>query len=403
MKPPFEKKFSLLGTPVKKDARSLSGDIVSRPLKYIDEASVIRLLRGYAPVDGKIFTYLLDAVLRGINQEGLVYWSKKGSYPSQFSGVSEKLKGVPDKILAHNLNRKGLAPWEMFSDLDFDIVHRLSPNPSLLTTEVKAYFHHANYARELKNRRVVLHIQSNRINGTEWSISIPLQMLMKGWPTIPNEHIGYSHSISLYDQSQASIIDQRFYLGISKRNWLDRMAEHFREIQSGSGKTFHRAWREYIGRNDVLLGSELVVGNHTFDQIMGWEEIMVDQYMAVGKSLNMIPGGFKGIKFLHEHRLLGSTHNISLEGRENALLEYQRLNLRAGIPNLLIGKLWMNEEYAQKVICGVDGRLSVDQVREIRRLSALGLSVEEITEQVKALNERQVERVLSGATYSRIQ
>ncbi len=401
MKPPFPRKQNNLATPPKRNMGVRLNEMLSRKLEYVDQVAVMRLLSGYSPVNPKMFAHLLDSVLRGINYEGLVYWSSKGSYPSDPPEISEQLKGVPDKLIAHNMNRGGLEPWDMYRDLDFDITHTSQKETGLVKTEVKAYFHHTQFSRPEHERRIVLHIHSQKINGTEWIISVPLQMLMKGWPKIENEHIGYAHSIVLTD-SVSGEMDQHHYIGISKRNWLARMAEHFREIQTGSNKTFHRAWREYIGRRDVLLGSELVTCNHTFEQIMDWEEEQVDKYMSLGKSLNMIPGGFKGIKFLHEHRLLGSTNNVTLEERERAITDYQRLNPRIGVPNLLISELWKNEEYAQKVICGVEGRLSVEQVREIRRLNTLGMPIEKIASMVRALNERQVERVLSGDTYSRI-
>ena len=35
---------------------------------------------------------------------------------------------------------------------------------------------------------------------------------------------------------------------------------------------------------------------------MDWEEWAVDEQMNAKTSLNMIPGGFKGMKFLHKHR-----------------------------------------------------------------------------------------------------
>jgi hypothetical protein len=403
-KPPFTRKRNILAKPPQRDmaatAKNLK-DLLSRKLEYVDQAAVMRLLSSYSPVNAKMFAHVLDTVLQGMNYEGLVYWSNKGSCPSDPPEISERLKGISDKLLAHNMNRGGLEPWDMYGGLDFDIVHTSHKDAERVQTEVKAYFFHTQFCRPEHERRIVLHICSHKINGTEWSISIPLQMLTKGWPKIENEHIGYAHSITLTDPNTGEM-DQHFYVGVSKRNWLTRMAEHFREIQNGSNKTFHRAWREYVGRRDVLLGSELVVGNHSFEQIMDWEEESVDKYMALGKSLNMIPGGFKGIKFLHEHKLLNSARIITLEDRERAIIEYQRLNPRIGIPNLLISELWKNEEYAQKVICGVEGRLSVDQIREIRRLNALGIPIEKITSLVKALNERQVERVLSGDTYSRI-
>jgi hypothetical protein len=180
------------------------------------------------------------------------------------------------------------------------------------------------------------------------------------------------------------------------------MSEHFREVQSGSNKTFHSAWRQYAGNNNVHLTSELIIANHTFNEIMAWEEWAVDQQMAAGTSLNMIPGGFKGMKFLHEHRIT-NLPRVTIEERDDAVKRYQALNPRAGIPNLLISQLWNDPEYAENVICGGEGRLTADQVRRIRGLSDVGTPIERITELVNARNQLQVERVLKGVTYSRIQ
>lgn len=401
-KPPFSRKVSVLARPQQPSRNAILKFMTRREYKYIDPKAVSTLLSGYSPVNAPLFASLLEAVMLGLN-EGLIYWSSKGSHNSNSldPSISHRLVGVSDKLLAHNLNRKGLQPWDLFGGLDFDLVHHADHDVGKVVTEVQAYFYHTEHARPEHERRVVLHIRSNKINGTEWSLSLPLQMLMKGWPSIPDGHIGYAHSISLLNQDGA-ITDQHFYIGVSKRNWLVRMSEHFREIQHGSNKTFHRTWREYIGRRDVMLSSELIVGNHTFNQIMDWEEEQVDIAKARGKSLNMIPGGFKGIKFLHEHRLLGSSGNVTVEDRERAIATYQALNPRTGVPNLLISELWKNEDYAQKVICGAEGRLSVQQIREIRRLNALGIPIEKIVHLVNALNERQVKGVLAGNTYSRI-
>lgn len=61
---------------------------------------------------------------------------------------------------------------------------------------------------------------------------------------------------------------------------------------------------------------------------MDWEETMVDKYMESGISLNMIPRGFKGMKFLHKHRLLKSD-KVTLAERDAAMLDYQRHHPRA--------------------------------------------------------------------------
>ncbi|EOL7942812.1 hypothetical protein OP356_RS13980, partial [Escherichia coli] len=60
------------------------------------------------------------------------------------------------------------------------------------------------------------------------------------------------------------------------------------------------------------------------------------------------------------------------------------------------------DSYAAKIICGAEGRLSVEQVRKARELHQVGISVEEIAAKISALNVPQVRRLLDGKTYSRI-
>lgn len=198
-----------------------------------------------------------------------------------------------------------------------------------------------------------------------------------------------------------SLGTQYYYIGISKRNWLQRMSEHFREIRNGSNKTFHAAWRQYVGTKRARLHSELIVTNHTFMQIMNWEEDQVDLQKEQSTSLNMIPGGFKGVKYLHEYRLLASM-NVTLDEGEKAIALHEVVNPRVGIPNLLVSALWKDPDYAALVICGAEGRLSPDQVREIRALSMQGMGHEEIMARVGARNILQVRRVAEGTTYARI-
>src|SRR5690606_39032409 len=117
--------------------------------------------------------------------------------------------------------------------------------------------------------------------------------LMNGWGDVEADYQGYSHSIVLMDGE--NVVEEHRYIGITKRGWLKRMAEHMKESASGGNKAFHRAWREYQGRTDVMFSSELIILNETYDRVMHWEEWLVDRYMDEGLSLNMIPGGFKGM------------------------------------------------------------------------------------------------------------
>ena len=178
------------------------------------------------------------------------------------------------------------------------------------------------------------------MDGVKRLVSVPLQALMVGWGDVAEGHQGYAHSISFFDEDGAHVIEQWSYIGITSRNWLVRMEEHLQEMRSGSNKRFHAAWHTYAGDSRVMLCSELIVLNHSFDGIMAWEEEQVDIHMASGSSLNILPGGYKGLRLLHEHRLIEGL-NISLEERENAISEYvRRKGGRAGVPNLFLARLW---------------------------------------------------------------
>ncbi|MGE6196766.1 hypothetical protein ACLH0M_14745 [Aeromonas media] len=372
--------------------------------KYVNPKYVDRLVGKYAPVSSFVLSLIIEETLQNANLGYVHTEATVGRFKSDIPEITKSLIGIADKLLANNLSRSRKNAWDFYGGLDFDFVHESNPNAMRngkhTNTSVKAYFYYKEFARPKTERRVVFHLNHHEIDGTMWSISFPIQVVMKGFQFIEDGCIGYCHGISLLGD-EASSFGQRNYCGVTKRDWLKRMGEHFRAIRNGSNKLFHSAWRQFVGRSDVHLISELIVVNHTFEEIMAWEEWVVDREMAAGTSLNMIPGGFKGMKFLHEHRLTLS-ERVSLEERDAGTLQYQAANSRAGIPNLLISELWNDQAYAESVICGAEGRLSVDQVRRIRQLNDSGVSIEKIVEATSAKNKLQVERVLSGLTYSRV-
>jgi hypothetical protein len=141
--------------------------------------------------------------------------------------------------------------------------------------------------------------------------------------------------------------------------------------------------------------------NLTYQDAMDWEERTVDRVAYGPNGLNMIPGGFKGLRLLHEHRVTDRVH-ISLEERDKAIAEYARRNPRKGVPNPFIAELWQDDDYYRKVILTRSKTLSPDQVRRIRELAKLGRPVTEIKEEVGALNEVQVKNVIVGRHYGRI-
>jgi hypothetical protein len=227
-----------------------------------------------------------------------------------------------------------------------------------------------------------------------WQISIPLVTIMKRFKLDIDKHSGYAHGLG-YQEGVYPLT----YAGITKRHWLTRYAEHFRDANRGSKKRFHQHWIRAFRDVSALSFSELCAVNMSYDEVMEWEEAMVDRLMSEGRALNMIPGGKKGIAFLHEHRLLNNDRP-SLSELDEALHRFSQSN--KGTPNPLISALWQDADYAAKVICGGKNRLSVQQLARIRHMALHGVCPDAIAKQVDARSLAQVTNVINGKTYSKV-
>lgn len=350
-------------------------------MQYISAKAVHRLIGSSYPLAVPRLVKLLEYFCHHLE-----------SSEDQFAAV------IPKRLLQSNLGSRSFETSEMVR-VDADI------RVNLNLKEKKQEISLLNYPAEQLGRppgqqRVVLHIHLVDGDGLMRAIHVPFQALIVGWGDVEKGYQGYSHSIAFFNDKNA-FEEERYYVGISSRNWLKRMSEHLAEVRSGSNKLFHRQWREYQGNRSVLFNSELVVLNHTYEGIMAWEEEIVRQYMESGTSLNMIPGGFEGMRFLHQHRLTQSPR-VSLEERDCALEAYGLTHPCMGVPNLLVSQAWKRDEYYEKVITGRDSTLSADQVRQIRALSAEGLSPNDILVRSGARSLGQVKRVLDGTSYGRI-
>lgn len=243
-----------------------------------------------------------------------------------------------------------------------------------------------------------------------WKIILPMQYLLKGWGDANSGHQCYVHTIcrnmprigtvKQLIEREADQSENYSYVGITGRNWLLRLSEHIREIHNGSRRTFYQAWRDNLGLDNVAYVSQLSEINMNYEDAMNWEETFVDMIGSGANGLNMIPGGFKGLKYLHKLGITGHTR-ISVEERDAAIEEYIRQHPRKGIPNPFISKLWEEDSHYSKVIEGNPRLLSVEQVSQIRELARSGWAVDAIVTEVNALNEMQVEKVIAGDTYNR--
>ncbi|MEP6645795.1 MAG: hypothetical protein ABJC12_01800 [Saprospiraceae bacterium] len=318
-------------------------------------------------------------------------------------GINEKSGGLIEALIKQNEKTIGRSPGSIrLINSPFEIAQ----NGNIPSGTVHTQAIQRNWPRP-----ALFHSVQFYENQITWKAIVPLQFLLKGWG---DANFGYqcyiqavSHNMnqvedfSDFKKLQERDSDSFYYVGITGRDWLLRLKEHVDEMRRGSNRRFHAAWRESMGMKHVLFTSSLMDVNQTFEGAMNWEESNVDSVAYGPNGLNMIPGGFKGLKYLHKLRITNSV-NIDLEEREKAIAEYIRQNPRKGIPNPFISKLWEDDEYYLKVIEARPKTLSPDQVRMIRELNKFGRSVSEIVTEVGALNDTQVKGVIMGKTYTRI-
>jgi len=351
-------------------------------LNFLDVRNCHELL---PPSRGLSLIKRLDECLQGINDN------------------QGKLHGSIDSLIRHNKKTTNLIQG----------IKRLCNSPINIAQNSNVVSRIIHTQAIVRNWRqpALLHTIQEYENRIVWKTIIPLQFLLKGWGDASNGYQCYTHVISqnmnqrkdfsdLKEMREADT-DSYYYVGITGRNWLLRLGEHIDEIHRGSERKFHKAWRESMGMTDVLFTSSLRNINLTYEDAMNWEEASVDNIAIDGNSLNMIPGGFKGLKFLHEHRIINRI-DISIEERDRAIAEFVKRHPRKGVPNLFISELWEDDEFYQKVIEAKPKTLTAEQVRKIRELYKHGKTASEIVDAVGALNELQVKNVISGKYYGRI-
>ncbi|MGL6592040.1 hypothetical protein ACSZOL_22920, partial [Aeromonas hydrophila] len=109
-----------------------------------------------------------------------------------------------------------------------------------------------------------------------------------------------------------------------------------------------------------------------------------------------------GLRYLRENGLLQQSVVPMPDERDRIISEWLKEHPRKGLPAPWVAEKWRDNDWAIAQICGRDGRLSVEQVRAIRQLAA-EYSAEEIFTRIGAKDVAQVERVLEGKTYSRVE
>lgn len=155
-----------------------------------------------------------------------------------------------------------------------------------------------------------------------------------------------------------------------------------------------------IVRRGLTLTSELEYVNLTFDEAMQVEERLVERTLHPA-GLNMIPGGYAGLRLLHKLGFLRRA-KATVEERDFAVARYLQQLPRQQNPAPWISDRWQSDEYYERVILSRSNTLSKDQVQKIRKFGNDWKFSLEVIAQLSGANERQVRYVLSGIYYSRV-
>lgn len=121
---------------------------------------------------------------------------------------------------------------------------------------------------------------------------------------------------------------RRGYYGITKRDVFQRFKEHQRDAQNGTGHLLHKAWRSLSNEGFQFYPViQIAAFANTLDEIYEAEEDAVETMSLAPKGLNVIPGGYAGIRKLHELRLLSKTQQVKPSDRDKALAELEKLSV----------------------------------------------------------------------------
>lgn len=250
-----------------------------------------------------------------------------------------------------------------------------------------------------RQHRWLLGIMLTRSDRRNEIILLPLGAVLALTPDLSHLYQVYKHRFM--KDANGVAIEKLCYCGVTKRGWRKRWSEHLHAAKSGSHYRFHKAIREW---NDIAQSTmhEIVGWGLSESAAMSFEEDLIESETLYPLGLNMIPGGKSGLAYLRKIGALGANERVAPDDRQDIINRFFERATRKGLPNPLAAANWLNPNYAEQVICGGPDRLKPQQIRDARFFSSLGQDAGSIAERVGARNVAQVERMLSGSTYSRV-
>lgn len=195
--------------------------------------------------------------------------------------------------------------------------------------------------------------------------------------------------------------DGFFYVGITKRRWQTRWAEHLRAVEKDSNLHFHRKFREERAAGRITyIHHKVMAITDDLDKLYNTEKFLIDGHWDDERRLNMIPGGRAGLRYLREHSILSKGVVAAPDERDGFLDAWLSDNQGESHPPITLTERWQDEAWAAAQICSRSDRLSVSQITAIRDL-ATSHALEEIAERTGAKVD-QIRSIISGKTYTRV-
>ncbi|MFC4236016.1 hypothetical protein ACFOY8_12295 [Thalassospira xianhensis] len=190
-----------------------------------------------------------------------------------------------------------------------------------------------------------------------------------------------------------------FYVGITRRSWRKRWAEHKAAIARGSRLKFHQAFRERRnGGRLTHVHHHVLAVLDDLDTLYQAERAIVAGHWHDTRLLNMIPGGHDGLRYLRRRKIVSEESALSPEERERTLENWMQNRPIAKALN----ERWLDPDWAAAVVCAPANRFSIEDVCTIRELSATGLPLSEIASRIGCDNLTRVRKVIAGQSYQRV-
>ena len=195
--------------------------------------------------------------------------------------------------------------------------------------------------------------------------------------------------------------DGFFYVGITKRRWQTRWAEHLRAVEKGSNLHFHRKFREERAAGRITyIHHKVMAITGDLDKLYNTEKFLIDGHWDDERRLNMIPGGKAGLRYLREHSILSEGVVATPDERDDFLSAWLSEHQGESLPPITLTQRWQDETWAAAQICSRLDRLSIHQITAIRDL-ANNHCPQEIAKRT-GVRVDQIQGILSGKTYSRV-